>query len=141
MKILIVILALFAISRQQAPVNNLDNCLKAVKTSVDMTLKGVQLGLQQNWLDMAKLLLEATADGILDFESCKVVVSDDVKGWIAANAGAKTQTCLGKSNTVYTTTRAAIADMNAGADHQKVLADWSAVMTGLDDLAVTCMWE
>lgn len=141
MKVLIVILALFAISFQQAPVNNLDACLKAVKTGVDMALKGTQLGLQQNWLDMAKLYLEATADGILDYESCKLVLCADVKSWIAANAGAKTQTCLGKSNTVYTTAQAAIADMHAGAAHSKILTDWSAVMTGLDDLAVTCMWE
>ena len=142
MKVFVLFLALFAITMQQAPaaVNRLDTCLRTVKATTDLTLRAAQYGLTKNFLDMAKLFLESGADRIQSYEDCKLVVTQDVWEWIAANVSRHGQDCIKDSVAVYMLLQNAGADMHAGASYNKILADWAAVMGGLDDVSNRCMW-
>ena len=79
-------LIILAMNSVSATSNQLDTCLKAVKTKTQETLQPVEFGLQKNWIDVAKNLFEAGADVIQSYEDCREVKYLDISEWIGFNA-------------------------------------------------------
>merc|ERR1712151_1127652 len=137
----LVFLALIAFATAQAATNPFDTCLRSVKADVDKLSRSTEFGLQENWLDMAKLFFEAAADGIQSYEDCNAVQTSDVLMWVDAHTNDHQKTCLSDAAAAYLQIKKAISDCTTHAPQATILADWLEAVTSLNTLAQTCMWE
>merc|ERR1712048_326589 len=104
-------------------------------------LGAVNLGLQQNWLDMSKRVLEAAADAIQTAEDCQQVQADDCMRWIDANATQGQSQCLSRFAAMGISIKKAQQDMENKADQATILADWADVVMKLDAASGDCIVE
>merc|ERR1712151_516312 len=139
--ICITLLVIMAIKCQAPTTNQLDTCLKSIKSNVHGVLGAVNLGLQQNWLDMAKSVLEAAADGIQTAEDCQKVQADDCLRWVDQNATQGQSQCLSRFAAMGISIKKAQQDMQQHADQATILADWADVVSKLDDASGDCIVE
>ena len=125
----------------QAPVsvNVFDTCLRDLKVALHQSISSAEYGLQKNYLDMAKLLLESGADFIQTHEDCTQVQATDVLNWVGVHATAAQQACLMQGVSVLGNVTAAVHDMRAHASHEKIMADWANVMGALDGSVTACI--
>ena len=90
----ILILCLLAVYINCEKLNQFDTCLKGIQKATDVGWNSVSEGLDKDWMDMVKYLLENSADGIQAQEDCKKVEPGHVMEWYEVHVSTKTKKCL-----------------------------------------------
>ena len=94
-KYLLIVLLISQVCFTQRSQNPVDICLNKVYDTTDKVLEAAQQGVTSNWLDMAKNILEAGADGIEDYEACTSIRGSDCTQWVNETWTKEQQKCFG----------------------------------------------